>query len=119
MIYPNVKCSYAGNARTGVELIRSSRPDVVLIDLNMPMVDGLECLRKIKRDAALKDIPIFIYTTNNKGEMCDLALEEGAIECVKKPNSFEVMRETVCKILIASETQALRFRQRQGKGKVL
>ena len=66
---PNVKCSYAGNARTGMELLRTGRYDVVLVDMNMPLINGLECLKWIKEDVATSHISAFIYTTCNTDEL--------------------------------------------------
>ncbi len=66
-----------------------SPPAVVLLDLKMPKVDGLEVLRQIKNDAALKSIPVVIFTSSR--ERLDLArtYQLGANAYVVKPLSFQ------------------------------
>ena len=65
-------------------------PAVVLLDLKMPKVDGLEVLRQIKADAALKNIPVVIFTSSGR-ERADLArtYQMGANAYVVKPLGFQ------------------------------
>lgn len=56
----------AGDGRSGVDLIKKFRPDIVLLDLQMPEVDGVEALREIRKNDWGKNLPIIILT--NLGE---------------------------------------------------
>ncbi len=56
----------AGNGRLGVELVEKMRPDIILLDLRMPEMDGAEALTQIRKHAWGKDIPVLILT--NVGE---------------------------------------------------
>lgn len=56
----------ASDGQTGYELVKSFRPDIILLDLQMPEVSGLETLRKIRGEAWGKDTPVIILT--NMGE---------------------------------------------------
>lgn len=56
----------AGDGRAGVDLIKKFRPDIVLLDLQMPEVDGVEALREIRKNDWGKNLPIIILT--NLGE---------------------------------------------------
>ncbi len=52
--------------RSGVH-VHAPRPDLILLDLNLPKMDGREVLAHIKKDAALKTIPTVILTTSDRG----------------------------------------------------
>ena len=71
----------------GLNLIRSERPDLVLLDLMLPGMDGLSICRQMKADGSLRDIPIIIASA--KGEESDvvIGLEMGADDYLAKPFS--------------------------------
>jgi two-component system alkaline phosphatase synthesis response regulator PhoP len=75
------------NGEDGLELIRRSSPDLVLLDLMLPGIDGLEICRRVKFDPAMSGIPIIIVSA--KGEESDVVsgLELGADDYVTKPFS--------------------------------
>ena len=58
---------------------------LILLDINMPNMNGLEFLDKIKQDAALKDIPVIIVSTEGKEEDTIRGLQAGAAAYIKKP----------------------------------
>jgi len=76
----------------------SPRPDLILLDLNMPLKDGREALEEIKRDAKLRLIPIVVLTTSKSDEDLQSTYELGASGFITKPPSFSSLRETICKI---------------------
>ncbi len=59
--------------------------DLILLDINMPNMNGLEFLETIKRDTALADIPVIIVSTEGKEEDTIRGLEAGAAAYIKKP----------------------------------
>ncbi len=65
------------------------RPDLVLLDLNMPRMDGREVLREIKRDERLRSIPVLILTTSGAHEDVAEAYARGANAYIRKPVRFE------------------------------
>lgn len=78
----------------GVKLIETlsdkslPSPDLVLLDLDMPMKHGLVCLDEIRNDPGLKSLPIVIYTTHSQRETVKDAYLKKAQYYLKKPNSF-------------------------------
>lgn len=72
-------------------------PSLVLLDLNMPKVDGFEVLMEIKRRENLRKIPIIVLTTSDRD--VDRAYELGCNSYIVKPNSFEELCNTLGKIL--------------------
>lgn len=73
------------------------RPGVILLDLNMPRIDGREALREIKSDADLKQIPVVVLTTSRAEEDIFRSYNLGANSFITKPVTFtglvEVMRD--------------------------
>ena len=74
----------AGNGEEAVELARSLRPDVVLMDVRMPRVDGLEATRRISADPELAQVRVLILTTFEADEYVFEALRVGASGFVLK-----------------------------------
>jgi DNA-binding NarL/FixJ family response regulator len=68
----------AGNGAECVALVASERPDVVLMDIRMPVMDGLEATRKISEDGSLADTKVLILTTFDLDEYVHEALRAGA-----------------------------------------
>jgi CheY-like chemotaxis protein len=64
-------------------------PGLVLVDLKMPKVDGLEVLRQIKKDAALKNIPVVVFTSSRERADLARAYQLGANAYVVKPVGFQ------------------------------
>jgi cyclic di-GMP phosphodiesterase len=77
----------AGNADTARRKIRSSRPDVIVLDINMPGTSGLELCGELKASPKTKEIPIILLTGSNSGGSAAAARRAGADAFVRKPFS--------------------------------
>ena len=64
---------------------RASAPAVVLADVNMPVMDGLTLTREIRRDSALKDVPVLLLTADKSEDLQRQGREAGANELLQKP----------------------------------
>ena len=73
------------DSTTAVALITTERPDVVLLDVMMPQVDGIDILRAIRGDPTLQHIPVLILTASTDAETKFKALEAGATDFLPKP----------------------------------
>jgi len=73
-------------------------PNLILLDLNMPRMDGREALQWIKSQARLKHIPIVVLTTSDAYEDVRTAYELGSSSFVVKPSSFDELVSTVSAI---------------------
>jgi PAS domain S-box-containing protein len=85
-IFPDAQFIKAENGITGIKSARLHDPDVILLDINMPDLDGFEVCRKIKSDHLLSDIPVVFvtaYATDKKIRI--KALESGAEAFISKP----------------------------------
>jgi PleD family two-component response regulator len=70
-------------------------PDIIFLDLNMPKMNGYECISKLRNSVELSKIPIVVFTTINQVEMIDWAYFNGADLFVLKPNSYVRLKETI------------------------
>ncbi len=67
----------------------TKRPGVILLDLNMPRMDGREALREIKSDENLRDIPVVVFTTSKAEEDIYKTYQLGVNSFITKPVTFE------------------------------
>ena len=78
----------ASSGEEGLELARALEPDLILLDLNMPRMDGREVLAELKNDTALKHIPVVVLTTSQAEEDILRAYELHANCFIGKPVDF-------------------------------
>lgn len=71
------------------------RPTLILLDLNMPGIDGRKTLQHIKKDENLKRIPVVIFTTSNSDFDIDACYQAGANTYIQKPVSFAGLVEAM------------------------
>lgn len=83
----------AGNGREALARLHESRPDVILVDWNMPEMNGFEFLVAVREEAAFTDVPLMMVTTETEVNQMSRALEAGANEYVMKPFSREALVE--------------------------
>ena len=80
----------AANGLIGVEVTKAQTPDLVLMDMNMPLVDGWEATRRLRADAATRPIPVIALTAHGMDGDREKALEAGCDDHHAKP--FELPR---------------------------
>ena len=80
-------------------LSRESLPDMIFLDLNMPVKNGIECLREIRNDKKLDKLPVIVYTTSDNPRDIDTCYQLKANLYVVKPTSFESIIKTLKKIM--------------------
>jgi CheY-like chemotaxis protein len=73
----------------------SPRPDLILLDLNMPRKNGREAVREIKADANLRQIPVVVLTTSKSDEDIFFCYDAGVNSYVTKPETFGVFLDVV------------------------
>jgi len=91
----------AGNGADGVALAAAERPDLILMDLNLPVMDGWEATRRIKTEARTHDIPIIALTAHAMAGDREKALAAGCNDFDTKPIDLDRLLEKVRAVLAA------------------
>jgi two-component system chemotaxis response regulator CheY len=89
----------AGNGIEGLEVLRRISVDLILSDINMPSMDGLEFLRQIKAQNLVPDAPVVMITTESSEEHVKQAIAAGARGYIRKPFTPEQVKERVLPLL--------------------
>jgi CheY-like chemotaxis protein len=95
----NLVVHAAYGALEGLSLIESVRPDLVLTDVMMPQVNGLELIRRLRADPVLGQVPTVVVSALVKREDQEAALSAGADAFIAKPCSVQQLRETIAHYL--------------------
>jgi len=85
----------APDAETGITLARDKRPDLILMDIQLPGMDGLTATRIIKEDPSVKDIPIVAFTSFAMEGDEEKAMEVGCAGYITKPLNTQNFLKTV------------------------
>jgi len=94
----------APDGATGIELATEERPDLILMDLNLPVVDGWEATRRLKADPATREIPIIALTAHAMAGDREKALAAGCDEFDTKPVEFDRLLAKIEQALAAKES---------------
>jgi CheY-like chemotaxis protein len=70
-------------------------PDMVFLDLNMPILSGWDCLKKIRENLQWNKIPVVIYSTASRQDMMELCYKLGANMYIVKPNDSAKLKEAI------------------------
>lgn len=89
----------AGNGQEGLEIARNQLPDIIITDLMMPEMDGLELARRIKQETTTSHIPVVVLTAKTDLDTQVEALKRGADDFITKPFSSTYLRARVENIL--------------------
>jgi two-component system response regulator VicR len=90
----------ATNGKEGLEIIRNDHPDLVLLDLMMPQMDGWEVYQQIKANEATRDIPVIVVTAKAQSIDKVLGLHIAKVDdYIGKPFSPQELLESVDKVL--------------------
>jgi CheY-like chemotaxis protein len=94
----------AENGEQGCEMALAERPDIILMDLEMPIVDGWEATRRLKSNPETRDIPVIAFSAHALGGEREKALAAGCDEFDTKPIEFDRLVATIRRILAARRT---------------
>jgi CheY-like chemotaxis protein len=91
------KCLHALDGEDALDTLNELiiLPDYIFLDINMPKMDGRECLRQIKSDSKLKEIPVIVYSTTKQPKEIKTFKDLGAKEFIIKPAEFSELVHTL------------------------
>jgi len=89
----------AGTGLEGLEVLRTDRVDLILTDINMPSMDGLEFVRQITAQNLAPGVPVVMITTESSEEHVKQAIIAGARGYIRKPFTAEQVKERVLPLI--------------------
>lgn len=103
---PSFECINANNGIEALDFLENCEhlPDYVIIDINMPAMDGKACLKSMKRNPRLRDIPVIMYSTSKHPQDIELCMELGAIDYLMKPNTMDEAIQGLSKYFAPKES---------------
>jgi two-component system, chemotaxis family, chemotaxis protein CheY len=91
----------AGSGVEGLELLKAKQVDLILSDINMPAMDGLEFLRQLRSQQLATGVPVVMITTESSEEHVRQAIEAGAMGYIRKPFTADQVKQKVVSLLPA------------------
>ncbi|MFC0780804.1 response regulator [Flavobacterium sp. HJSW_4] len=88
-------CSENGSGVLNMLKDQEKTPKVVFLDLNMPVMNGWECLKQLKQEERYKDIPVIMISTSSHKNDMDTAANLGAVCYFVKPNTFKDLKQAL------------------------
>ena len=105
-VHESLDCEIANNGLEAIKHIETPPPpDLIFLDLNMPVMNGYQCLEILKKEDRYKHIPVIIFTTSNNMQDINRAREMGAHLFFTKPTNFTTLCTKLDKILDMDFTQ--------------
>ena len=99
----------ATNGKDAIDITREKHPDLILLDVAMPVLDGYEVCRTLKADASTREIPIIFLTAKGEHEDILKGFELGAVDYVSKPfNTSELISRVKTHIELRRKTEELK-----------
>lgn len=105
---PTIQFETANDGQQALEQLFAEEkplPDVIFMDLNMPRMDGKQCLFEIKQNERLQHIPVMMYTTSSHSTDIEQSMQLGAICFITKPSDFKELKNILS--IIASHSHNL------------
>ncbi len=98
----------AGNGAEALKVAQEQQPDLILLDTNMPVMNGLEMLERIKKNPALRDTPVIMVTTLCERQDIAAASALGIADYVTKPVDFTSLLDKISGILGQKTAKAVK-----------
>ena len=98
----NIHCTVAHDAFEGLRKLSADNaftPRHIFLDLNMPRMNGLECLREIKKLGHLSDSKVIMFSTSSDARAIEASRQLGADDYIVKPSGFDVLVKTLTSVI--------------------
>jgi CheY-like chemotaxis protein len=109
----DVGSAIAYDGESALRMVKDEEPDVMILDLKMPGIDGIEVLRRVKRSNP--DIEVIILTGHGSDEDCQTCMELGAFAYLQKPVDIDALSETLKKANEKARAAARTREERDGQ----
>lgn len=98
---PHAQCVFANDGIYALEKLKADNsfmPNVIFIDINMPRMNGIQCLLEIKKLSRLQHIPTYIYSTSDEKSIVDECLRLGASGFIKKQITIGALQKQLLSV---------------------
>lgn len=93
--YPEIRFLLATHAKMGIDMAVALKPDLILMDINLPDIDGIEALKRLKNFEETHEIPVIAVSANAMGKDIDRAMAEGFEAYITKPIDIRNFRKVI------------------------
>ena len=90
----------AEDGREGLKFISLDKPDLIITDLNMPHLDGIEMIKALREQMECKELPVIVVTAHGSGKIRQ-AIEVGASEAIYKPIDCDLLFSAIDRLLVS------------------
>lgn len=97
-INPAITCYHAIDGRQALDKLLTKqirRPDIIFLDINMPGMNGWQCLKSLKGQELLQQIPVIMYSTSSAQRDRDIATDLGALGFLTKPTDYRDLKKAL------------------------
>lgn len=97
----SINCVCIGESIDAIKKLKTDNlflPAIIFVDINMPVMNGMECLAEIKKIEHLKNVPVIFYSTFADPEKLSEMKELGAVEYFEKPSDMDVLADKLYSI---------------------
>lgn len=99
---PDLQLCEADNGRLGLAMMRAQRPDLVLADLNMDHMTGVEMISQMRADPSLASIPVAVISSEGNEGVTDLLALNGVRTFIRKPFDLGALSELLPQVLASA-----------------
>lgn len=92
-------CSTVSDGTEALTFLESNKPDVVFLDINMPLMNGKTCLERIRANAQTSNLPVYILTTSDDPAEKSLCKRIGASDFFMKPDSYRQLKQLLGSVI--------------------
>jgi two-component system, chemotaxis family, chemotaxis protein CheY len=94
----------AQNGREGLKILEEKWVDLALVDINMPVMNGVQMIEAVRNNMAISDLPIIVVSTESNSDLVK-SIRQKNVEFVHKPFTPEILRSTVLQLTGVSNEQ--------------
>ena len=98
-VRPDLQCELASSCAEAFKQLEEAPPDLIFMDLNMPVMNGFDCLAYLKKKSELRDIPVIVFTTSKNVNDINRTRQLGASWFMTKPDDFNVLCKKLNRII--------------------
>lgn len=89
----------ASDGEQGIAMARAESPDIILMDMNMPVLDGWQATRRLKADEGTRELPVIALTAYVTPEDREKALDAGCMDCYAEPADFGQLTDRIAAVI--------------------